>query len=191
MNHLVLYAHPNPKSFCHAILETAVEALKAKGHEVRVRDLYAQGFDPVLKGTDFEAMQAGKTAPDVMVEQEHVSWAEVITAIYPVWWTGMPAILKGYIDRVFTLGFAYEFGQEGPKGLLGGRQVVLFNTQGALKEVYDAFGTTDAMKKVSDINIFGFCGMEVLEHKFFGGVPSTDDATRQTYLKEVMDVLNR
>ena len=131
MRHLVLYCHPDSKSFCHAILENVVETLRGKGHEVRVKDLYAEGFDPILKGSDFAAFQAGKTPPDIKAEQDHIVWAETITVIHPVWWTSLPAMLKGYIDRVFALGFAYAFGPDGPKGLLGGRKVVIFSTQGA------------------------------------------------------------
>ena len=191
MRHFVLYCHPDPKSFCHAILDNVVETLRGKGHEVRVRDLYADGFDPVLKGSDFAAFLAGKSPPDIKAEQDHILWAETITVIHPVWWTSLPALLKGYIDRVLTLNFAYAFGPEGPKGLLGGRKVVIFSTQGALKEDYDARGMTDAMKKASDIAIYSFCGMEVLEHRFFGGVPSVDDATRKRYLSEVREVMGR
>jgi NAD(P)H dehydrogenase (quinone) len=191
MRHLVLYCHPDPKSFCHAILDNVVETLRGKGHEVRVKDLYAEGFDPVLKGSDFAAFQAGKTPPDIKAEQDHILWAEAITVVHPVWWTSLPAVLKGYIDRVFALGFAYVFGPEGPKGLLGGRKVFIFSTQGARKEDYEASGMTDAMKKASDIAIYSFCGMEVLEHRFFGGVPSVDDATRKRYLSEVKEVMGR
>ena len=191
MKHFVLYCHPDSKSFCHAIIENVVDTLRGKGHEVRIKDLYADGFDPILKGSDFAAFQAGKTPPDIKAEQDDISWAETITVIHPVWWASLPAMLKGYIDRVFALGFAYAFGPDGPKGLLGGRKVVVFNTQGAAKEEYDASGKTDAMKKISDIATYSFCGMEVLEHKFFGGVTSVDDATRKRYLSEVKEVMGR
>ncbi len=191
MKHLVVYCHPDPKSFCHAILEKAVQTLREKGHEVRIKELYADGFDPILKGSDFAAFQAGKTPPDIKAEQDHISWADTITVIHPVWWTSMPAMLKGYVDRVLALGFAYAFGPEGPKGLLGGRKVVIFSTQGADKEQYDASGMTDAMKKASDIAIYSLCGMDVLEHRLFGGVPTVDDATRKRYLSEVKEVMSR
>jgi NAD(P)H dehydrogenase (quinone) len=191
VKHFVLYCHPDPKSFCHAIFDNAVETLRAKGHEVRVKDLYAEGFDPVLKGSDFTAFQSGKTPPDIKAEQDKILWADTITVIHPVWWTSMPAMLKGYVDRVFALGFAYAFGPDGPKGLLGGRKVVIFSTQGAGKEEYEAGGMTDAMKKASDVAIYSFCGMEVLKHKFFGGVTSVDDATRKGYLSEVKEVMSR
>jgi len=191
MKHLVVYCHPDPKSFCHAILENVVDTLRGKGSEVTVRDLYADGFDPVLKGSDFAVFQSGKTPSDIKAEQDKILWADRITVIHPVWWTSMPAMLKGYIDRVFALGFAYAFGPEGPKGLLGGRKVVIFSTHGADKEEYEAEGMIDAMKKASDAAIYSFCGIEVLEHKFFGGVTSVDDATRKGYLSEVKEVMSR
>ncbi len=77
MNHLIVYSHPNPKSFCHAILETAVMTLQSKGHEVVIRDLYALGFDPVLKGNDFIEFQSGNIPSDIRAEQEKISGAKV------------------------------------------------------------------------------------------------------------------
>lgn len=191
MNHLIVYSHPNPKSFCHAILETAVKTLQSKGHEVVVRDLYALGFDPVLKGSDFVEFQSGKIPADIKAEQEKISGAEVITFIYPIWWTGLPAMMKGYIDRVFSLGFAYSVGEWGPVGLLTEKKAVIFNTTGAAKELYDESGMFDAIKKTSDTGILNFCGVGILEHKFFTSVPSTDDATRKGYLSEAEAVMSR
>jgi NAD(P)H dehydrogenase (quinone) len=191
MKHLIVYSHPNPGSFCHAILETTSVALKAKRHEVVVRDLYALDFNPVLKGTDMVGIVSGKVPAEIKAEQDKITWADVITFIYPIWWTGLPAMVKGYIDRVFTLNFAYSIGASGPIGLLEGKRVVIFNTAGAAKEIYDSTGMFDAMKKAADTGIFNFCGMEVLEHKFFTSVPSTDDATRKGYLSEVKTVMDR
>ncbi len=191
MNHLIVYSHPNPKSFCHAILETAVKTLQSKGHEVVVRDLYALGFDPVLKGSDFVKFQSGKIPADIKAEHEKISGAGVITFIYPIWWTGMPAMMKGYIDRVFSLGFAYAVGEWGPVGLLTEKKAIIFNTTGTDKGIYDKSGIFDAIKKTSDAGIFNFCGVGILEHKFFTSVPSTNDATRKGYLSEVEDVMSR
>lgn len=162
MNHLIVYSHPNPVSFCHSILETAVETLQSKGHEVVVRDLYTLGFDALLKGSDFVGFQSGKTPADIKAEQEKISSAGVITFIYPIWWTGMPAMMKGYIDRVFSLGFAYSVGEWGPVGLLTGKKAIIFNTTGAAKELYDESGMFDAIKKTSDTGILNFCE---LQHK--------------------------
>lgn len=191
MKHLIVYAHPNPKSFNHAILETTVNSLESKGHEVVVRDLYALNFNPVLQGSDFEALQAGKTPVDIKQEHGYISNAEVITLIYPIWWTGIPAILKGYIDRVFSYGFAYKYSEEGiPIGLLAGKKGFIINTQGTPAEYYDSTGMTNAMKKTSDIGIFGFCGVESVGHVFFGAVPAVDDTTRRGMLESLKDKLN-
>ena len=65
MKHLIVYSHPNPKSFCHAIKETAAEVSRGKGHETEIRDLYVLGFNPVLKGSDFAAFQSGKVPADI------------------------------------------------------------------------------------------------------------------------------
>ena len=191
MKHLIIYSHPNPRSFCYAVLETAVEELKAKGHEVAVRDLYALNFDPVLKGRDIVGFQSGEIPADIKTEQEHIRWADIITFIYPIWWVGLPAMIKGYIDRVYSYGFAYAAAEWGPVGLLTDKKVIIFNTQGATKEIYDSEGMFDAIRKTSDRGIFNFCGIEVLEHRFFAAVPSTDDVIRKGYLSEVKAVMGQ
>ncbi len=191
MKYLIVYSHPNPASFCHAILETVESTLKAKGHEIKVRDLYALDYNPVLKGSDLLGFKSGNVPEDIRTEQDHIAWTNVIIMIYPIWWTGLPAMLKGYIDRVFSFGFAYSAGEWGPIGLLTDKKVIIFNTMGGTKEIYDESGMFDAMIKTSDKGIFNFCGIEVIEHKFFAAVPSVDDATRRDYLTEVKTLINR
>ncbi|MDU4962398.1 MAG: NAD(P)H-dependent oxidoreductase [Sporomusaceae bacterium] len=183
MNHLILYAHPNPRSFNAAILDTAVKALTDKGHQVTVRDLYELNFDPVLKGADFEAFQTGNNPPDIAREQAYIRAADVITLIYPVWWAGIPALLKGYIDRVFAYGFAYQYEQGNVVGLLAGKKGLIITTQGTPTEHYDAIGMTSAMRKTADTGILAFCGIESLEHLFFGAVPAVDNAARREMLE--------
>jgi NAD(P)H dehydrogenase (quinone) len=185
MNHLIVYCHPNPASFCKAIADTIEKTSLEKGHQTRVRDLYALGFDPKLKPSDFEAFQAGRVPEDIGKEQQHIAWAETITFVYPIWWTGLPATLKGYIDRVFSYGFAYKYGDRGPVGLLTGKKVIVFNTSGSPNEIYATNGMHAAIQKTSDVGIFEFCGMEVVRHEFFGAVPFVDDETRRGYLKAI------
>lgn len=96
--------------------------LEGKGHEVRVRDTYELNFNPVLGASDFISFSQGNTPEDIKEEQEHISWADSITFIYPVWWAGLPAILKGYVDRVFSHGFAYAYGENGIEKLLSGKK---------------------------------------------------------------------
>lgn len=185
MKYLIVYAHPNPKSFCHAILEKTKSTLEAAGHEAVVRDLYELDFKPVLSGSDFKAFQSKQTPADIEIEQEHIRRSDVMIFIYPVWWTGMPAILKGYIDRVFSNGFAFSYGADGPVGLLKDKKAIILNTQGAPNEYYESNGMADAMKKTSDTGIFEFCGIKVLAHHFYGSVPMTTDEVRRGYLENV------
>lgn len=190
MNHLIVYAHPFEDSFNHAILENAVAALKSKGHSVVVRNLYALGFNPVLSPVDFKELRSGHTPEDIATEQAYITNADAITFIYPLWWTGMPAILKGYIDRVFAYGFAYQYTKEGMiESLLTGKKGVMITTQGTPNAYYDASGMTSSLKQTSDEGIFGFCGVETLNHLFFGGISTSDDLTRKEMLKSVQVTL--
>ncbi|MDM5190603.1 NAD(P)H-dependent oxidoreductase [Bacillus sp. DX4.1] len=191
MKHLIIYAHPNPQSFNHAILETVQGQLEEKGHEVRVRDLYALNFNPVLATDDFISFSQGNTPAEIEEEQKHIAWADNIIFIYPVWWAGLPAILKGYVDRVFSHGFAYAYSENGIEKLLNGKKGLLLSTMGNTKEAYTANGMFEAMKKTTDAGIFDFTGIETLEHTFYTSVPSVDDAARKQYLEEVKELVNR
>lgn len=190
MKHVVVYAHPNPESLNHAILETTVNALKNNGHEVVVRDLYALDFQPVLKPEDTAAMKAGQTPQEIKTEQEFITQADAITFIYPIWWTGLPAILKGYVDRVFSYGFAYGSGEEGIMKMLTGKKGFIINTHGTPNEIYDRIGMTDGLKITSDTGIFDFVGIESVGHLFFGSIGYLDDEAYKGMLKEVEEKIN-
>jgi NAD(P)H dehydrogenase (quinone) len=191
MKHLIVYSHPNPKSFCHAILEEVIKTLKLRNHDLVVRDLYDLKYNPVLSTSDFVAIQSGNIPHDVKEEQNFIIWSDIITVIHPVWWTGIPAMFKGYIDRVFSHGFAYAIGDKGLEQLLKGKKVIIFNSQGTPKEIYDASGMSNAMHMTSDTGIYQFCGIEVLEHIFFSAVPYVDDKTRKDYIEQVGNVMGR
>lgn len=181
MNHLIVYAHPRKESFNHAILETTVRSLQEKGHEVVVRDLYAMEFQAVISSSEI----LGGIGEDIEQEQEYLKWADVITFIYPIWWTGLPAIVKGFIERVFTYGFAYRYVNGEQKGLLKGKKVAIINTQGKSHDQYAAIGMDKALLLTSDKGIFEYCGLEVLHHIFFESVPSSDEMTRTAWLKQI------
>ena len=185
MNHLVVFAHPNPKSFGKGIVDAIVRASEDKGADVRIRDLYQIGFNAILKPADFETFQNGQVPADIAEEQEHIKWADVITFVYPVWWLGLPAILKGYVDRVFSYGFAYEYVDGVPQGLLKGKKALLFSTTGAPSEMNEANGVSNSMKQTTDQGIFNFSGFTEVKHCFFGAVPFVTDENRKDYLKEV------
>ncbi|MGB2600842.1 MAG: NAD(P)H-dependent oxidoreductase [Candidatus Omnitrophota bacterium] len=187
MNHLIIYCHPNPKSFNHAVLESYEGLAKDKGHDVRVRDIYSAGFDPVLKAEDFIKIQQGSVSEDVKEEQEQIKWADIITFIHPIWWFQMPAMLKGYIDRVFSYGFAYKIDEGGIKGLLSGKKVIILNTTGGSEEVYNGMGFRNAVEKTIDEGVFGVCGMEVAVHGFFYAVPFLTEEDRKGMLEHLKE----
>lgn len=189
MNHLVIFAHPNQESFCKGIVDTIKSVSEKKGDNIVIRDLYKIGFDPILKPSDFESMQSGKIPEDIGAEQEFVKWADFITLVYPVWWVGLPAILKGYVDRVFSYGFAYESVNGVPRGLLTGKKALVFCTTGTPNEVYEQNGMHNSMKQTTGSGIFNFTGIEVIKHTFFGAVPSVTDEIRKGYLKEVEKII--
>ncbi|GKS14531.1 NAD(P)H dehydrogenase [Paenibacillus chitinolyticus] len=189
MKHLIIYAHPHTNSFNHAILDTAVSSIKRNGHDVVVRDLYELSFQPVLTTVDTASMRKGVIPEDIKTEQLHITEADVIIFIYPIWWTGLPAILKGYIDRVFAYGFAYALDEEGIVKLLKGKKGLIINTHGTPKEVYDQIGMTDGLKITSDTGIFDFTGIETVDHLLFGSVPNVDDSARKQMLQTVKQTI--
>jgi NAD(P)H dehydrogenase (quinone) len=188
MDFLIIYAHPNPKSFNHAIKETIEEKIKEKGKSFETRDLYSLNFDPVMKPADFIAIQKGEYLPDVKKEQDLIKEAKTVIFVHPIWWYSMPSILKGYIDRVFSYGFAYVQTEEGIKPLLTDKKVIIFNTLGETKDQCEGTGICQCLHKTIG-GTFEFCGMEVLRHEMFFAVPYVSDEKRKEYLKEVEKVM--
>lgn len=127
MKALIVYAHPRKESFSYALLERVVNALEKKKIEVEVRDLYQMQFHPILDGPDMIHTNQGDFIrenddypEDVQVEQALIEESDVLIYLFPIWWNGMPAIMKGYIDRVFQHGFAYSFTSDEPKKRFAG-----------------------------------------------------------------------
>jgi len=185
MNYLIVYAHPNPESFNHAILERCEAALKDADHTCEVRDLYALKFNPALGRKELDLLLEKKAPKEIIEEQQHITDADVVVFIYPIWWFAMPAILKGYIDRVFSEGFAFAIEGDRLTGLLGGKKAIIINTTGAPREAFVKTGYEDAMEKMVDIGIFEFCEMKVIAHKYLYAVPDADEAARKQMLDEV------
>jgi Putative NADPH-quinone reductase (modulator of drug activity B) len=183
MKVLYIYAHPEPRSFNGALKDTSLAALKDKGHEVKLSDLYAMNFNPVLSAGDFtdrkkpdvfkpffEAIQASKTgafAPDIKEEMEKVKWADLLIFQFPIFFTFMPAIMKGWIDRVLAPGFGFNpiTNSAYDTGLFKGKSAMLVTTTGAPKEMYSEEGAHgDLNKHLESIThcIFEYMGMDVL-----------------------------
>lgn len=189
MKHLVIYSHPNPKSFNAAIKDVYLNTLIENQHQVRISDLYAINFNPVLLASDFESFHQGIVPEDIKIEQENIVWADLITFIFPIWWAGFGAMLKGYIDRVFSYKFAYEIVDNRPQGLLNGKKVFLITTTGGLKENYEA-GLAKGLDATIHKATFNFCNLDVVGHKYFFSVPFITKEERVAMLDEVKEVVN-
>lgn len=184
--HLVIFSDPNYDSFIRNVFETVVDFLsEERGHDVATRDLYAQGFKPVLDLEDLENFKQGVVSQDIKDEQRKIMDADVITFVSPLWWGSMPAMLKGYIERVFSYGFAYEFGEDplNPIGLLKNKKVLLLTTIGGPDELYKQKGMYEAIGKTWDWAVFEFCGMNLLGHLYFPGIHHANDQKRRDYLE--------
>lgn len=124
MNSLIIYAHPDEKSFNASILKTVQENLSYQ-HDVKTLDLYEEEFDPVLR---FDATHKRRDlVNDVAMKhyRDLLVWADRLIFIFPTWWSGMPAILKGFVERVFVAGFAYDNTPRGLKGRLAGKAWII------------------------------------------------------------------
>jgi len=183
MKSLIVFAHPNPQSFNYALVTAAEESLRARGDEVRVRDLYKEGFNPILDSQQLAEVQQGRVPSDVAREQEQVCWADNLIFIYPLWWFDRPAVLKGWFDRVFTNGFAFAYEDGRLQGRLGSKRVMLVITAGGNQTDFGL--DADQLCTGGTRATLSFCGVDQVLQKVFYSVPAVDDAARQAMLAEL------
>lgn len=164
MNVLIVFAHPEPRSLNASLRDIAIRELEAQGHTVQVSDLYAMGWTSEVDRPDFpalgvddrlmpagasrDAFRGGTLTADVKAEIDKLLWADTLILQFPLWWYAMPAILKGWVDRVYAYGFAYGVGEHSDKrwgdrfgeGRLAGKRAMLIVTAGGWEEHYSARG---------------------------------------------------
>ncbi len=160
---LVVATHPAAASLTRSVAEAVARALAAHGHTTEVADLVAEGFDPVFGRADHAAYSGvGPLPDDARAEQRRIDRADRLVLVYPVYWWGLPALLKGWIDRVFVAGWAFEENAGG--GIvkrLGRLKVHLVALGGADGATYDRHGYRHAMHAQIEHGIFEFCGAAV------------------------------
>jgi NAD(P)H dehydrogenase (quinone) len=207
VNVLIVYAHPEPRSFNGAMRDLAVATFTAEGHQVQVSDLYAIRFNPVLDRHDFigkadphffqpalEQKHAIDTDPfvrELEAEMDKVRWADVIIFQFPMWWFSVPAILKGWVDRVFAAGFAYGGGRQYGTGVFKGKLAMCAVTTGAPEAAWRPDFDGEIAKIMFPINhgMFYFCGFTVLE-PFYAYAPAhVGEAGRQQILADYEQAL--
>ena len=160
MNILLVYAHPEPRSLNGALKRFSVDRLERAGHAVQVSDLYAMGWKAALDGADRidrdpaarfvpaadsqHAFEHGTQSADIAREQDKLRWADALILQFPLWWFSMPAILKGWVERVYAYGFGYGVGEHSDmrwgdrygEGSLAGKRAMLVVTAGGWESHY-------------------------------------------------------
>lgn len=185
-NTLIIFAHPNPDSFNGTILKAIENKLTEKQYQFISKNLYQLNFNPILNLDDLTRMQDSTVASDIAIEQEDIKWAKNIILIYPIWWSGQPAIVKGWIDRVFSPGFAYAFQEDGTvKGLLSDKTVMVFTTTRSGEDNMEESGMAAAIEKIIMEGVLGFCGVETMLYKNLYGVSIVTEDERNKMLLEI------
>lgn len=184
MKVLIVFTHPNSSSFNHALLEKISAGLKQSGHEVKVKDLYQENFDPVLKSEELSQLHNGNIPSRIAAEQKQLLWAEGLIFIYPLWWFTPPAMLKGWFDVVLTNGVAFEYSNEGAKGLLKHKKAMVMITAGASKIWFKQNNALEISYRPITDGTLSFCGIEDVSHNIYYDIVNRTDEERAEILNQ-------
>ncbi len=169
--HVVILSHPGPDSFNHSVARAYCDAVRGAGQEAVLRDLYATGFDPVLKAEERPGPAQAHLLPDVADELDVIRGSDVFVLVYPIWFGGPPAMLKGYVDRVLGAGITPRSEMDRtPTGLLGRKTLLGFTTSAASAIWLDEQGQQSALQTVLDQYLAHAFGMGASRHLHFGHV---------------------
>jgi putative NADPH-quinone reductase len=181
MKVLVVIGHQNTGSFCHAITDAAVRQLRDLGHEVIYHDLYVEEFDPILPHA--EIGNEAELDPVVRRHCDEVLAADGYVVVHPNWWGQPPAILKGWIDRVFRQGTIYEFTPQGVNGFLKGKTALVITTSNTPRDAeMELFG--DPLENLWKACVFNFCGVEDFTRRNFESIVLSTPEQRKAWLEE-------
>jgi NAD(P)H dehydrogenase (quinone) len=203
MNILIVYAHPEPQSLNGALKDFAVKRLEDAGHRVEVSDLYAMNWKPQIDSADNlayvndgpfnpavdsrRASEQGTQSQDIATEQEKLAWADAVIFQFPLWWFSMPAIMKGWVERVYAYGFAYGVGEHSDshwgdrygEGNMAGKRAMLVVTTGGWESHYSARGINgpvDDLLFPIQHGVLYYPGFDVLPPLVFYRTGKTDEA---------------
>ncbi len=189
----VILAHPNEKSFNHAISAAAVETLNKNGHKAYFHDLYKENFDPLLPSEEFP--KDAPLPPNIEEHCKEISHADGIIIVHPNWWGQPPAVLKGWVDRVIRPGVAYQFregdkGEGVPIGLLKVKSALVFNTSNTeIQREKEVFG--DPLQTLWKNCIFDLCGVPDFYRRTFAVIVTSSPQQRKNWLSEIRQTINK
>jgi NAD(P)H dehydrogenase (quinone) len=147
-------------SFGGLLLERFSDGLARAGHTHEVADLYAEGFDPVFSANDYGQFHGRPMPADVLAEQARVDRCQALAFVSPVWWLSLPAVLKGWFDRVWSNGWAYEWAHDPEGSLLAPRPFVFLLTAAGSAATWSRYGYGAALDATLRIGLLGWCGAE-------------------------------
>ena len=201
MKVLLVFAHPEPRSFGAAMRDRGIAALRSAGHEVEVSDLYAMNFEAVASVDDFterrfpQALQYDREqkhahsqqafVPEIQAEIDKLLWCDLLILQFPLWWFSVPAIMKGWIDRVFVNGVAYGAGRRLETGGLRGRSAMLAVTTGCFKSMTAPDGLLGDLNVILwhlQFGTFAYAGLRVLPPFTAWGIQYSTPEQREVYL---------
>lgn len=201
MKILILIAHPEPQSFNAAMYQQAIKTLEENGHEVKTSDLYKMNFNPVsdrgnfktVKNKAYFSQQAEERfafendgfEKNISSEQDKVLWCDLMIWQFPLWWFSVPAILKGWIDKVFAMGKFYDNGRIYDNALLKGKKALLSITTGGPENNYitTKYGSTHQILHPIQTGILEFVGFSVLPSEINFSIERINDDERKEILK--------
>lgn len=208
MKVLLVHAHPEPRSFNGSLTTAARNALEQAGHAVQVSDLYHMRWDPVSDRRNFTTTKNGKVyrqteeemfaasrdgfAADVKAELDKLLWCDTLILQFPLWWFSMPAIMKGWVDRVFVMGPVYGRGAWYDKGKFRGKRAMVSVTTGSIDSMFTASGINGSIRSVLEPihrGILWFTGFDVAEPWVVHAPVMLGDDEREACLAEYAKVV--
>ena len=200
MKTLIIYNHPHEGSFCSAIRDAVISGLDVGGHEYKVIDLDKDGFDPVMREKDLSAFVQASRNPgkeieglDTLVEVyvNKMRWAERIVMIFPIWWMTMPAMTKGFIDKVIFPGVAYKMAGSRLQSTLNNlKQVVIITTMNTPADVYrDEFNNSLEGSLIK--GTFNKIGIHDIKWISLNMVSQSGDEKRWIWLDEIENMFKQ
>lgn len=154
MHTLVVFAHPEPHSLTGSTAQSLVDSLVEAGGTAEIADLFGEGFDPRYGDADLKVLRGQAGVPDdIRYEQERIERADSVVLVHPVYWWGLPALLKGWLDRVFTFGWAFGTDEA---TVLKSKKIHLLGLGGNAPQTYDEHGYRDAIRTTLEHGVFDF-----------------------------------
>ncbi len=181
---LIVYAHPRAQCYTRAVATALAHGAEAAGHSHELADLYREGFDPCLREPDYAQFQGLAMPEDIRREQARVERADGLGFVFPIWWWSFPAILKGWIDRVFSEGWAYRFDPALSRGILRDRPTLLLGVGASRASTAHKYGYDEAMQTQILTGMLGYCGLRNVETHLIYDVEASPQA-RAGYLARV------